>query len=183
MDRPMNSIRRCLSLALLIVAATCGCGIATQGHAAEDAAAEERRSADLYAVTFGADSPDTARIAEAIDLWERRTASGDAAAAYYLSAAYFSGSRDALERNPAKAVQLLELAASKAYLPAVFALAWQLETGTHIEKDEARSFVLYRQAAEAGYPLAISRLVRVYRKGELGQSPDPALAAQWEAKR
>ncbi|MFC6671779.1 tetratricopeptide repeat protein [Marinobacterium aestuariivivens] len=47
--------------------------------------------------------------------------------------------------------------------------------------DPVRALHYYRLAAQQRHPLALRRLVEVYRDGGLGQTPDPAERARWEA--
>jgi len=55
----------------------------------------------------------------------------------------------------------------------------QVETITSEDRevlfDAAKALGYYRRSAAAGYALAIERLLRVYRNGELGVAPDPIL--------
>ncbi len=147
---------------------------------AEDSRSE--RSTELYRQTFGARAADVRLIPEAVALWRELSAEQDPSAAYYLSAAYAQGAPGLLERDERRALELLAQAATGRLPEAQFALAWRHESGEGTARDWSRALTLYQDAATQGYALAISRLIRVYSQGELGQSPDTEKASYWRSK-
>lgn len=144
---------------------------------------EKDRAAALYEQTFGAETPDKARMQEAFSLWRKLAERGDAKAMYYLSAVYFQGIPGLVEVDDNTALSWLEKSAAKGLPEAQFNLAWQYENGMKIKQDSERALLLYENAAGQGYSLAISRLIRVFTNGELGKSPDPKQVEYWKQKR
>jgi TPR repeat protein len=144
---------------------------------------EADRAAELYEQTFGADTPDMARMPEAIELWQKLAGQGDSKAMYYLSAAYFQGIPDLVEADDKMALSLLEKSAEEGLPEAQFSLGWQYEGGAKVERDPERAFRFYESAARQGYSLAVSRLIRVFSNGELGKSPDARQAKYLQQKR
>jgi len=108
-------------------------------------------------------------------------ATGDAEALYFVSFFYF-GSND-FAHDPTKGVQAVLAAADKGYAQAQFWMGWQYESGGHLPRDYKAALNSYRAAAESDHALAISRLERVYRNGELGVRPNAAVADAYAKKR
>lgn len=77
----------------------------------------------------------------------------------------------------------LERAADKGDAKACYQLGRICEQGFEhrFPPDAARALHYYRRAAEQRHPLALRRLIEVYRDGDLGQAPDAAEASRWEA--
>jgi uncharacterized protein len=144
---------------------------------------EADRATALYEQTFGAETPDMARMPEAIKLWQKLADQGNSKAMYYLSAAYFRGIPDLIEADDKAALSLLEKAAEKGLPEAQFSLGWQYEKGAKVGIDPERAFRFYESAARQGYSLAVSRLIRVFSYGELGKSPDAKQVKYWQQKR
>lgn len=151
--------------------------------AASAADTEADQAAALYEQTFGAETPDMARMPEAIELWQKLAGKGDSKAMYYLSAAYFRGVPDIVQADDKAALSLLEKSAEQGLPEAQFSLGWQYESGAKVEIDPERAFRFYESAARQGYSLAVSRLIRVFSNGELGKSPDAKQATYWQQKR
>ncbi|GGO82113.1 hypothetical protein GCM10011348_22730 [Marinobacterium nitratireducens] len=78
----------------------------------------------------------------------------------------------------------LERAADKGDAKACYQMGRICEQGFEhrFPSDAVRALHYYRRAAELKHPLALRRLIDVYRDGELGQTPDSAEVARWEAK-
>ena len=135
-------------------------------------------------------------------LWyARASASGHAGATNSLGAMYFDGRGVPEDRERARELYLA--AAQEDYAPAQYNLAqiygqglagprddaqmirwierasFELgrcyEMGLGVQPDAAEALRYYRRSADAEYPLAIERLLRVYRDGELGVAPDHTL--------
>jgi TPR repeat protein len=51
-----------------------------------------------------------------------------------------------------------------------------------VAKDADNAFSYFSQAAAAGDQQAMLRLAAIYGTGELGRTPDPALAKQWQER-
>lgn len=143
---------------------------------------EYERATELYKQTIGADVPDTSKMTEAFNLWKKLADNGDAQSMYYLSAVYFRGIPGVSARNDKEALSLLEKSAAKGLPDALFSLAWQCESGTKMKQDLKRALQLYESAGRLGHSLALSRLVRVYEHGELGESHDPKRAEYWKQR-
>jgi TPR repeat protein len=140
------------------------------------------RAAELYQQTFGAENPSEERMPEAFRLWSSLAEEGHPQSMYYLSGAYFDGIPNVVERDSAEALAMLRAAAERGVPQAQFDLAWQLESGMHTPPDLKAALKFYEQAASNGYALAISRLVRVYSQGELGQPRDLKRAEDWRRR-
>lgn len=170
--------RRAAATTLLMACLTV-CTACNAGPSSEDIVARKARAESLYAATFGADAPDATKLDEAFEVWSELAHAGDARAHYFLSAAYFHGIRGHTAVDSKRAIEHLEAASEKGLPEAQFALAWQLEQGEYVVKNDRRALEMYGRAADAGYGLAMSRLVRVYTAGELGERPDASLADSW----
>ncbi len=108
-------------------------------------------------------------------------ATGDAEALYFVSFFYFDS--NGFAHDAGKGVQAVQAAADKGYAQAQFWMGWQHESGSHLPLDYEAALNWYRAAAESNHALAISRLERVYRNGELGVAPDAAVADAYAKKR
>jgi len=125
----------------------------------------------------------------------RRASNGDADAQYNLGVRYLMGSRydDAgyvpLDRR--RGYEFVASAAEKGHPKALYELASIYEDGldsSHYEqekfvvaeKNEAKALYYYRRAAKAGSTMAMKRLAKIYRKGQLGVEKDAAQAQYWE---
>jgi TPR repeat protein len=86
------------------------------------------------------------------------------------------------EWRPDAAVPMVREAAGAGVPEAQYWLAWQLESGDLLPRDEAAALGWYQRAAAANHRLAIGRLARAYRAGELGLPRDPLLALEYEAR-
>ncbi|NVK39828.1 MAG: sel1 repeat family protein [Oceanospirillaceae bacterium] len=77
----------------------------------------------------------------------------------------------------------LERAADKGDAKACYQLGRICEQGFEhrFPVNNARALHYYRRAAALRHPLALRRLIEVYRDGALGQAPDSAEASRWEA--
>lgn len=77
--------------------------------------------------------------------------------------------------------KLYELSA-KGVPEATYALAEACEHGRKCVQDEKEACALYERAAEQGSISAMSRLVEIYSKGQLGQTKDLRRANHWKEK-
>lgn len=113
--------------------------------------------------------------------WYRRAAEqGHAPALFHLGAMHARG--EGAERDYPEAVRLYRKAADLGYRDAIYPVAYAYENGIGVEKDPAEALKWYRRSAEQGVSFAMNRIARAYAFGELGLSPDPALAEEWRAK-
>jgi TPR repeat protein len=76
----------------------------------------------------------------------------------------------------------LQLAADKGDAKACYQMGRIFEQGFEhrFAPDPVKALHYYRRAAEQQHPLALRRLVDVYRNAELGQAPDSWEAERWE---
>ncbi len=54
--------------------------------------------------------------------------------------------------------------------------------GRGVPQDNAAAIAAYRAAARSGFQPAIVRMAEIHEKGDLGQTPDPAMARDWRAQ-
>lgn len=113
--------------------------------------------------------------------WYRRAADqGHAPALFHLGAMHGRG--EGVERDYPEAVRLYRKAADLGYRDAIYPVAYAFENGIGVEKNPVEALKWYRRSAEQGVSFAMNRIARAYAFGELGLSPDPALAEEWRAK-
>jgi TPR repeat protein len=124
-------------------------------------------------------SPDATALAAVRDLCQAAAAGGDADALYQL-ALFDLGL--AGNWQPDEALPRIRQAAAQGVPEAQYWLAWQYESGPLLTDDAATALGWYQRAANANHRLALERLARAYRQGELGLQRDPLLAAQYEAR-
>jgi len=126
-----------------------------------------------------ATSPDAEALGNARRTCAAEAEAGDADSLYHL--ALFSLGLGG-EWQPAVAVPMVREAAADGVPEAQYWLAWQLETGDLLPRDESAALGWYQRAASAEHRLAISRLAKAYESGELGLPRDPLLAAEYRAR-
>lgn len=114
--------------------------------------------------------------------WYRRAAeAGDAAGQLGLSGMYARG--EGVEQSDAEALVLLRTSVEQRYPPALRVYAAALENGDlGLADTDDMALGLYRDAANGGDRIAITRLVYANRNGELGLAVDPEQAEEWEQK-
>ena len=91
---------------------------------------------------------------------------GDMDAQYNLGVMYAKGR--GVERNEAKAVELLTLAADKGDANAQLNLGIMYAKGRGVDKDEVKAFQLWERAAEQGHASAQSQVYIYDRKDRRG---------------
>jgi uncharacterized protein len=114
-------------------------------------------------------------------IWlERAVDAGSASAAQTLGSAYLRG-RHGLNRDPAQARRLLEIAATAGNTAAQRDLGYALVNpdGSGLQADPRRGVQLLTQAAEKGDGRAMELLGRVYLEGGKGVPPQPETADVW----
>ncbi|HEX4943954.1 MAG TPA: tetratricopeptide repeat protein [Usitatibacteraceae bacterium] len=109
---------------------------------------------------------------------------GDAEGAYLLATLYSAG--QGVDRDPAKARQLLEKAAAVGHRDSVFAIATAYLGGglglADADRASAQALAWIRKAADGGHLPSLDRLALAYRKGELGLTADAKMAEELEAR-
>ena len=77
--------------------------------------------------------------------------------------------------------ELYRRASVRGDLNGIYRYARWIERNTVLSAQENRTAALagYRRAAEGGHPLAMERLIDLYRNGGLGVAPNAAEAARW----
>jgi TPR repeat protein len=86
---------------------------------------------------------------------------------------------EGVERDYARAAQLLERAADRGNARAQNTLGVMHENGFGVEQDLARAAALYEQSAEQGDPKAQSNLGRIHTSGGAGVDVDAIKACKW----
>jgi TPR repeat protein len=78
----------------------------------------------------------------------------------------------------------LQRAADKGDLKALYQMGRIHEQGYQHQFPPApeKALEAYRRAAEAGHPLAVKRMVELYRDGGLGVTPDAQQMARWQER-
>ena len=102
------------------------------------------------------------------------------ALATYGSLLHFRGSD---ESSRLQGALYIKAAAEQGDLKSCWLLAQFYERGVLpvIAQDSVKALALLQTAATQGHPLAIKRLIKVYRDGELGEAANPELVAKWSA--
>jgi TPR repeat protein len=111
-------------------------------------------------------------------LLEQSAAQDHAAAALMLARVYLTGQSAGVERDPAKAAALLNIAVAQGNPEAQYYLALLTRAGTGVTKDAVQAFELMKQSAEAGHTEAQHELSKAYAEGK-GTDPDGAQALHW----
>jgi TPR repeat protein len=119
--------------------------------------------------------PDNGRV---LALLEKAMELGDADAMYALGTWFLYGKPPFVQKDLTKAFDLIERAASKNVVSALFELAISLELGEVGEPDEHRAFTCYLRAAIRGEKQSIFEVSRMLFWG-LGVPQDRELADIW----
>ncbi len=88
------------------------------------------------------------------------------------------------EANRVQGALYLQRAAELGDVKALFQMGriYEQGFGPQFRIDEVRARDAYRHAAELGHPLALKRMVELYRDGGLGMAPDAEQLQQWLQK-
>jgi TPR repeat protein len=113
---------------------------------------------------------------EAVAIFQKGAALGDASAQYLLGKSYFNG--QGIKQDQAQAAALWRRAADQGYVPAQFLLAYSYHRGTGVPRDYAQALALYRKVAAQDVLMAQAMLGQMYLKGE-GVKPDDKVAFEW----
>jgi len=144
----------------------------------------ERASREGYApaqVTLAYILDISERDDEAFEWYRQAAEANDPAGIYGLGTMYAKG--EGVERDPARAGQLVKRAAEMEHLMAMRSFAYALENGgLGFDADPAAAAEWFLRAAQAGDPVAMRRLRDAYAEGQLGLPVDAEQAAQWHAK-
>ncbi len=117
---------------------------------------------------------------QALAVWEKAAEKGDAGAAYrlaeeYLDAKVVSGAGKVVERNMARAVELLQEAAAAGEARAFGELGTLYDAGQGVVRDLKKAAEYYQRAADAGMMAAQYNIGVMYERGE-GVARDPVKA-------
>jgi len=137
--------------------------------------------------------PDTARLGyelgravlkggaleEAIALFQKAAAAGEAAAMNSLAYAYENG-RGA-PKDMALAARWYRKSADAGNAASMHLLGWHYQKGTGVPEDAGEALSWFRKAAEAGFPAGMVDVGQAYAHGR-GVPKNPAEAARWFAK-
>jgi TPR repeat protein len=115
------------------------------------------------------------------DLCAAEAGQGDAEALYFVSFFYFGF--DAFARDESKGLAAARSSAEKGYAEAQYWMGWQHEIGNHLPRNEASALQWYEKSAASGFWMALDRLARAHRNGELGLSVDTAKAEYYSKQR
>ena len=107
---------------------------------------------------------------------EAAAAQGHAPAAVLLARIYLSGQTVGVERDPAKAVELLTAAAAKNYPEALYYLGILTRAGTGIAQNADAGLALMVKAAEGGFVQAQFELSKIY---STLRPPETTQALRW----
>ena len=121
--------------------------------------------------------------ARARKAWEPLAAAGDPASSYHLAMLHLFGLGGAAFDQLA-AVRLIEGAAEHRYPPAqtFMGLLAERGDGTMVAADEGLALEWYTHGAQGGHCAAVRRVVRAWREGELGVTPDAGKAREWSVR-
>ena len=120
------------------------------------------------------DKPPDYKVAAGWFLKAAKLGSGDAA--YALALLHKEG--NGVDKDPAKAVEWLRLAAAEHIVAGQLELAIALFNGEGVEKDEFLAASFFRRAAAANNPIAANRLARMLAAGR-GAAKDLVEAMKW----
>ncbi len=111
-----------------------------------------------------------------MSLWRKAGNAGYAPAQVWLG--------DILDKaeEDAEAATWYRKAAEQGSAAGEYGLGQMYAKGEGVKKDFAQARTYISRAAEKNYLLAVVAMMEMYKNGSLGESRDPALAAQWEAK-
>lgn len=122
---------------------------------------------------------------EAVAMWEKAANADHAEATFRLGLTYQGGSGGSghVRANPRKAFPYFVKSAELGDMQAMYMLALHYENGTKfMKKDIPLAWKWYLAAAEKGQSLAIERIIKAYREGELGQEVSPEKAKLWSSR-
>jgi len=116
----------------------------------------------------------------AVYWFDKAARQDDVGGQYWLAESFRRGA--GVPVSPELAFEWFHRLAERGYAPAQYQVALAYADGRGIARDESAAAHWLRRASAGGYPDAARRLARAYRHGELGLSPDPQQAAEWERK-
>lgn len=111
-----------------------------------------------------------------MSLWRKASNAGHAPAQVWLG--------DILDKaeEDVEAATWYRKAAEQGSAAGEYGLGQMYAKGEGVKKDFAQARTYISRAAEKNYLLAVVAMMEMYKSGSLGESRDPVLAAQWEAK-
>jgi uncharacterized repeat protein (TIGR03803 family) len=116
--------------------------------------------------------------AQALQLFQKAAAAGDAQAMYELGELYNRGVVPPFSPDYAQARQWYEKAAAASHAQAMFNLGWLYQRGLGVPQDYAQARRWYEKAAAAGNAQAMNFLGNLYANGH-GVAQDYAQARRW----
>jgi hypothetical protein len=105
---------------------------------------------------------------------------GDAESLYWVSFFYFGLLESTLDTQ--RALKAVNTSAEMGYARAQYWMGWQSEIGGDLPQDMVAALEWYERAAKSDNWMALDRLERAYRNGELGLEADEAKAQQYAAR-
>lgn len=121
------------------------------------------------------------KVTEAIRWYRRAAHRGVAEAMLRMGMAHMDGSQtDGITLNVARAHPYFVSAAEHGNTQAMILAAIDFETGAGTPKDEKKALEWYVKAATEGNAVAMERLVKVYKDGELGEPKSTEKRQEWE---
>ena len=105
---------------------------------------------------------------------------GDTESLYWVSFFYFGLLESTLDTQ--RAVQAVNTSAEMGYTKAQYWMGWQSEIGGHLTHDLVAALEWYERAAKSDHWMALDRLEKAYRNGELGLVADEAKAQQYAVR-
>jgi TPR repeat protein len=111
------------------------------------------------------------------EICQSEAEAGDAESLYWVSFFYFGLLESTLDTQ--RAVQVVNASAEMGYAKAQYWMGWQSEIGGDLPQDLVAALEWYEKAAKSDDWMALDRLERAYRNGELGLEADEAKAQQY----
>ncbi|HCY62915.1 MAG TPA: hypothetical protein DHV59_08830 [Oxalobacteraceae bacterium] len=115
-------------------------------------------------------------LKKSLSLWRNAAKQGYAPAQVWLGDILDKGEEDE------EAVAWYRKAAAQGSAAGEFGLGQMYAKGEGVKKDFAQARSYISRAAEKDYLQAVIAMMEMHKKGDLGATRDPVLAAQWEAK-
>lgn len=117
---------------------------------------------------------------DVFELCRSEAEAGDAESLYWVSFFYFGLLESTLDEQ--RGVQATSESADLGYEGAQFWMGWQSEVGGHLPQDPVVALGWYEKAAESGHWMALDRLAKAYRNGELGLEIDEVKAQEYATR-
>ena len=185
MTNSMHAPERRFPVSRAVLGALAGAALALSmaqaGAAANDGRCEEAKAA--FASASGSRDGNHAGYVRAYSLWSELAQEGDTRALYHLGIMNMFGIGGAeFEQN--LAMQRIRAAADAGYAQAQSYLGFVAENGDGAlaRRGDEVALSWWRKGAQGNHCVAIRRMAKAYRNGELGLEADAAKAAEWAAR-